>query len=424
MSRNADLQSRRIAAIPRGVANATDRYVARARNAEIWDLDGQRFIDFAAGIAVLNTGHCHPRVLTAVREQLDRFTHTAFQVLPYEPYVQLAERLNAIAPFSGEAQTILFTTGAEAVENAVKIARRHTGRSDVIAFTGAFHGRTLLASTLTGKVTPYKAGFGNLPAGIHHVPFPSGEVSVEESLRALDLMLSCSVDPQQVAAIIIEPVQGEGGFYPTSHALLRALREICDRYGIMLIVDEVQTGFARTGTMFAIEQSGVEPDIVSVAKALGGGFPLAGVIARKDIIDSVPPGGLGTTYGGSPLACVAALEVLDIIEDEALAARAQSIGAKLQRAIANFGKRNDAVRISAPRGLGAMVAFDVLDENGDYDPAEAKAIVSRALEEGLCILTCGAMGQAIRILVPLTIEDDHLHEGIAMLERALTGAAS
>ncbi|RKF19383.1 4-aminobutyrate--2-oxoglutarate transaminase [Altericroceibacterium spongiae] len=424
MSRNSDLQSRRLAAVPRGVANATDRFVQKARNAEIWDVEGRRYIDFAAGIAVLNTGHCHPRIIDAVKEQLDRFTHTAFQVMPYEPYVELAEKLNAIAPFSDSAQTIFFSTGAEAVENAVKIARRHTGRSDVIAFTGAFHGRTLLASTLTGKVTPYKAGFGNLPAGVHHVPFPSGDISVEESLRALDLMLTSSVDPAQVAAIIIEPVQGEGGFYPTPHTLLKALRDICDRHGIMLIVDEVQTGFARTGTMFAIEQSGVEPDIVSVAKALGGGFPIAGVIARQHIVDSVPPGGLGTTYGGSPLACIAALQVLDIIEDEKLAERATFIGAKLQDAIGAFAKRNDLVRISEPRGLGAMVAFDVLDSSGNFNPAEAKAVVGRALEEGLSILTCGAMGQAIRILVPLTIPYEQLDEGIAMLERALKGGTA
>lgn len=419
---NADLQARRMEAIPRGIANATPLFADRAENAEIWDVEGRRYIDFAAGIAVLNTGHRHPKVLAAVRDQLDRLTHSAFQVMGYAPYVELAERLNALAPFPGPAQTIFLSSGAEAVENAVKIARRATGRSAVIAFAGAFHGRSLLTMALTGKIAPYKAGFGTLPPDIYHMPFPSGAVSVEESLRAIDLLFSSSIEPRQVAAIIVEPVQGEGGFNVTPAAMLKALREICDRHGIVLIVDEVQTGFARTGTMFAIEQSGVAPDLITVAKALAGGFPLSGVIGRAAIMSAADPGGLGSTYGGSPISCTAALAVLDVIAEEKLAERAITIGETLKRRLAAIAGRNDVVGMSAPRGLGAMVAFDIMDKDGGFDPAAAKAVCRRALDEGLILLTCGSIGQSIRILAPLTIPDALLDEGIDKLERALVGA--
>ncbi|UIJ45680.1 4-aminobutyrate--2-oxoglutarate transaminase [Sphingomonas cannabina] len=419
MQSNAALHRRRLEAIPRGIANVTAIAADRAENAELWDVEGRRYIDFAAGIAVLNTGHRHPRVMAAVHAQLDRFTHTAFQVVAYEPYVALAERLNALAPIAGDAQTVLFSTGAEAVENAVKIARRATGRASVIAFTGAFHGRSLLTMALTGKVAPYKTGFGPMQGGIHHVPFPSGDITVAESLRALDLLFAASVDPKQVAAIIIEPVQGEGGFHPTPHELLRALRDICDRHGILLVADEVQTGFARTGKLFGIEHSGVEPDLITVAKGLAGGFPLAGVIGRKAVMDACDPGGLGTTFGGSPMACAAALAVLDVIEEERLCERAATIGAALSARIAGFAGRNDLTRVSAPRGLGAMVAFDILDDAGAPDPQAAKRVVARALDRGLIVLTCGPLGQAIRILAPLTIPDAQLAEGLDILEQAL-----
>ncbi len=424
MAENENLHARRRAAVPRAIVTATSIFADRAENAEIWDVEGRRYIDFAAGIAVLNVGHCHPRVIGAVRQQLDRFTHTAFQVMAYESYIELAERLNAIAPFSGPAQTILFTTGAEAVENAMKVARAVTGRQTVISFAGGFHGRTALASALTGKVVPYKRQFGSPLPDVFHVPFPSEErdVSVEESLRALDLIFAASAHPESVAAIIIEPVQGEGGFHVAPPELLRALRQICDTHGILLISDEVQTGFARTGKMFAIEHSGVEPDLVTIAKALGGGFPLSGLIGRAELIDRVLPGGMGGTYGGSPIACVAALAVLDIIHEEGLIARANLIGDRLRDRIGAWRLRNDLLPTSDARGLGAMVGFDIRKRHGESecDPEAAAAVRERALEHGLVILNCGQMGESVRILAPLTASEDIIDEGMDCLEAALS----
>lgn len=424
MTTNHQLFDRRIAAIPRAIGNATGVFAQRAANAEFWDVEGNRYLDFAAGIAVVNTGHGHPRVLAAAREQMERFAHTAFQAVAYEPYVALAERLNAVAPFSGETQSVFFSTGAEAVENAIKIARRATGRSAVIAFTGAFHGRSLLTMSLTGKVTPYKTGFGATVPDIHHVQFPSGDVSVADSLRSLQMLLAATVAPTDVAAIIIEPVQGEGGFHQAPSALLQALRGLCDEHGIVLVVDEIQTGFARTGRLFAIEHSGVEPDLVTVAKGIAGGYPLSGVIGRKAIMDTVPPGGLGTTFGGSPIACAAALAVLDVIADEGLVARAQMLGARIMQRIAGFAAREDLISVGPPRGLGAMVAFDAMDDRGRSDPMLVKRIIAKALEQGLVILSCGANGQSVRLLPPLTIGETELDEGLDMLERALHLGAS
>jgi 4-aminobutyrate aminotransferase / (S)-3-amino-2-methylpropionate transaminase / 5-aminovalerate transaminase len=423
MSSNADLFARREAAIPRGVGNSTRIIAERGRNAEVWDVEGRRYIDFASGIAVLNTGHCHPRVMAAVHEQVDRVTHTAFQVMAYEPYIALAERLNALAPFAGPAKTIFFTTGAEAAENAVKIARAATGRPGVIAFSGGFHGRTMLTMALTGKTLPYKRRFGPMPGGIFHAPFPIAHygVSVEDSLRAMDQIFRADIEPDQVAAIMIEPVQGEGGFHAAPAQLMEALRRLCDTHGILLVDDEVQAGFGRTGRMFSIEHSGVEPDLVAVAKALAGGFPLAGVIGRAALMDAAEPGGLGGTYAGSPVACAAALAVLDVIADEKLCERAVAQGETLKAALHALARRNDLRPIGGIRGVGAMVAFDMVQERGDHAPdgAGAKALVGRALEEGLILLSCGIHGETIRLLAPLTIPADHLHEGLAALERAL-----
>ncbi|MBP6112543.1 MAG: 4-aminobutyrate--2-oxoglutarate transaminase [Sphingobium sp.] len=421
MVTNAELRDIRAQAVPRGVASATGIFAMRAENSEIWDQDGRRFIDFAGGIAVLNVGHRHPKVMLAVSEQLNRYTHTAFQVVPYEPYVRLAARLNALAPIDGPAKTIFFTTGAEATENAVKIARAATGRSAIIAFGGGFHGRTLLASALTGKVNPYKRGLGPFPSEIYHVPFPADNsgVTVEDSLRAIENIFSYDIEPERVAAFIIEPVQGEGGFNPAPPALLEGLAKLRERYGILLIADEVQTGFARTGRMFGIEHSGVMPDLIAVAKSLGGGFPLSGVIGRAEIMDVIEPGGLGGTYAGSPVALAAASAVLDVIEEEGLLARAVEIGARIRTRIAACTKRNDLVPISGLRGPGAMIAFDIVRADGTPDGVEAKRVCSRALSEGLILLTCGHQGQAIRILVPLTASDALIDEGLDALERAL-----
>ena len=419
---NKVLLSRREAAVPRGVGSATAVFAARAENAELWDVEGKRYVDFAGGIGVQNVGHRNPRVIAAVRDQLDRYVHTAFQVVPYEPYIALAERLNALAPFSGPAKTILFTSGAEAVENTIKVARAATGRSQVIAFTGAFHGRTFLTMALTGKVRPYKYQFGPSAPGVHHLPFPSARdgVSVEDALRALKLLFKAGVAPTDVAAIIIEPVQGEGGFHAASFELLRELRRLCDEHGILLVADEVQCGFARTGRMFGIEHSGVEPDMISVAKSIGGGLPLSGVIGRAELMDAVEPGGLGGTYGGPPLACAAALAVLDVIQDEGLLDRSRIIGERIRERLADIRRRNDVTPIGEIRGLGAMVAFEVLETpGGKPDPEGVRRILAASLAGGLIVLSCGAQGEAVRMLAPLTIEDSILDEGLDILEAAL-----
>ncbi|MBP6216570.1 MAG: 4-aminobutyrate--2-oxoglutarate transaminase [Luteimonas sp.] len=423
MTDNASLQQRRNAAIPRGVGTALPVFAARAENAELWDVEGRRFVDFAGGIAVLNVGHRHPKVMAAVRAQLELYTHACFQVTAYEPYVALAERLNALAPVEGPAKTILFSTGAEAVENAVKIARIATGRHAVVAFGGGFHGRSFMAMALTGKTAPYKNGFGPLPGGVYHLPFPDarGGADVARSLDALHELFKADVAADDVAAIILEPVQGEGGFRQAPTELLQALRQIADAHGIVLIVDEVQTGFGRTGRMFAIEHSGVKPDLITVAKSLGGGLPLSGVIGRAELMDAAPPGGLGGTYAGSPPACAAALAVLDVIEQEGLLARADAIGGRMLAQLQAWTGRTDLLPIGHVRGVGAMIAFDLLRERGGdaVDPAATQAVLKRAHALGLIVLGCGAQGEAIRLLFPLTIPDAVLDEGMALLEQAL-----
>jgi 4-aminobutyrate aminotransferase len=426
MPTNADLTRRRAAAIPRGVGNSLQVYAERASNGEIWDVEGRRYIDFGSGIAVLNTGHLHPKVQGAVAAQLARLSHACFQVTPYENYVALAERLNDLAPGPGPWKTIFLTTGAEAVENAVKIARYHTGRPAVIAFGGGFHGRTLACISLTGKVHPYKAGFGPMLPDIYHAPFPMEYhgISVAASLAAIEHLFKHDVDAQRVAALIIEPVQGEGGFYIAPPAFLRELRALCDRHGILLIVDEVQSGFARTGKMFAIEHSGVVPDLMTVAKSLAGGVPLSAVVGRADIMDAPPPGGLGGTYAGSPLGCAAALAVLDVIESEGLCARAERQGAMLRARLEDMRSRWPC--IGEVRGLGAMVAMELVrDRRPDSPDAEiTKALVQSAGRRGLILLSCGIYGNVIRFLAPLTLPDAQLAEGLAILEAALEDVAA
>lgn len=422
MKNNEALLSRRVAAVPRGVFTTTSAFADRAENAELWDVEGRRYIDFSGGIGTLATGHRHPRVIEAAMAQMARFTHTAFQVMAYEPYVALAERLNQLAPFDGDARTVFFTTGAEAVENAVKLARAYTGRPAVIAFNGGFHGRTMLGTTLTGKVTPYKRGYGPMMPDVFHMPFPMPYrgIGIEQSLAALDALFQCDIDANRVAAIIIEPVQGEGGFHVAPPALLESLRVVCDRHGILLIADEIQSGYGRTGRMFAIEHADVEPDLVAVAKSLAGGFPLSGVIGRAAIMDHVEPGALGGTYGGFPVACGAGLAVLDVIEEEGLLERAVEIGTRLRARIAAMTGQVHSLPIANLRGLGAMVGFDILDQDGRPDGAMAKRVCARAFELGLVLLGCGTSGETIRVLMPLTIEDGVLSEGLDMLERALS----
>ena len=419
---NAKLMDRRNAALPRGVASLTSVFIAKAENAELWDVEGKRYVDFAAGIAVCNTGHRHPKIMSATAQQSEAFVHTAFQITPYEVYVKLAERLNQAAPIKN-AKTVLFNSGAEAVENAVKIARYHTQRSAVIAFSGAFHGRTIMTMGLTGKAVPYKAGFGPMPAGIYHVPFPLEQygVTVEDSLKALKQLFKIDVPASQVAAIIIEPVQGEGGFQIAPKVFMQALRKLCDQHGILLICDEIQSGFARTGKFFATEHSDIEPDLMTVAKSLAGGFPLSGVIGKAEVMDSPEPGGLGTTYGGNPVACAAANAVLDIIEEEQLCERSNRIGEQMKGRLTKIKAAGDTTPIGEIRGLGAMVAFDLVKTAGgnDPDPEKAKKLTSKALENGLILLSCGIYGNTIRLLAPLTIPDNHLAEGLDILEKSL-----
>ena len=421
MTTNEELARRRAAAVPRGLASSLAVYAERAHNAEIWDVEGRRLIDFAGGIAVLNTGHLHPKVKTALTRQLEQLTHTCFQVTPYESYLALAERLNGLMPGPGPHKTIFLTSGAEAVENAIKIARAHTGRSGVLAFDGAFHGRTLVGMSLTGKLKPYKTGFGAMLPETYHAPFPIDYhgISTEAALAALERMIKSELDPQRLAAVIIEPVQGEGGFYVAPAAFLHALRRFCDEHGIVLIVDEIQTGFARTGKMFACEHFGLEPDLMTVAKSLAGGVPLSAVVGRAQIMDAPAPGGLGGTYAGSPLGCAAALAVLEVIEEENLCARAQRLGDTLQARLRDWQSRWPC--IGEVRGLGAMVAMELVkDRDASRPDAElAQALVQAAGRRGLVLLSCGVRGNVIRFLMPLTIPDAVLAEGLAILEAAL-----
>ena len=422
MTTNASLLARRQKAVPRGVVTGAPIFLDRAENGEIWDIEGNRYVDFGSGIAVTNTGHRHPKIMAAAAAQSEKFAHVAFQVTGYEGYVELAERLNELAPIN-DAKSIFFTTGAEATENAVKIARAYTGRQAVITFTGAFHGRTQLTMAMTGKAVPYRTRGTPLAAGIFHVPFPIAHhgVSEEDSLHALQNVFKADVGPQDVAAIVIEPVQGEGGFYQTPKAFMAELRRICDEHGICLVADEVQTGFARTGKIFAIEHYDIEPDLIPVAKALGGGFPISGVIGKAHIMDAAEPGGLGGTYAGNPIACAAALAVLDVIEEEKLCERANTIGEKMLARIEKFKQSNSLRPIGDVRGLGAMVAFELVKERGGNEPdADAtKAVTAAALKAGLILLSCGYYGNTIRLLAPLTIDMAHLEEGLDMIEVAL-----
>ncbi|OYO28008.1 4-aminobutyrate--2-oxoglutarate transaminase [Janthinobacterium sp. PC23-8] len=420
MDSNLDWQRRKNQSTPRGVGVMCDFYAQRARNAELWDIEGRRYIDFGAGIAVLNTGHSHPKILAAVSEQLQRFSHTAYQIVPYGSYVALAEKINQLTPGQHAKKTAFFSTGAEAVENAIKIARAATGRAGVIAFSGAFHGRTMMGMALTGKVAPYKAGFGPFPAEVYHVPFPSAlqGVSVAQSLAALHTLFKADIEAQRVAAIIIEPVQGEGGFYIAPPEFMRALRALCDSHGIVLIADEIQTGFARTGKLFAMEHYDIVPDLITMAKSLAGGLPLSAVCGRAEIMDAPGPGGLGGTYGGNPLAVAAAHAVLDVIEEEQLCARAVVIA---QRLTARLNAARAVVpQIAEVRGLGAMLAVEFRDPaTGAPDPAFTKKVQAQALQRGLLLLTCGPEGQVIRFLCPLTIEDAVLDEALDILDLAL-----
>ncbi|MBC7717350.1 MAG: 4-aminobutyrate--2-oxoglutarate transaminase [Pseudorhodobacter sp.] len=422
-SPNEQLMARKAAATPRGVGVMGSFFADRAENAELWDVEGRRFIDFAGGIAVMNTGHRHPKVVAALQAQLERFTHTCYQVVPYESYIALAEKLNAMTPGTHAKKTALFSTGAEAVENAVKIARAHTGRSGVIAFSGAFHGRSMFAVAMTGKVQPYKAGFGPFPPEIYHAPFPCHCASLDEVKKAVHHLFKADIEPSRVAAIIFEPVQGEGGFNVIQAAAVKWLRELCTEHGIVMIADEVQTGFGRTGKMFAMEHfDGVLPDILISAKSLAAGMPLSAVTGRAEIMDAPAPGGLGGTYAGNPMAIAAAHAVIDVMRDERLPQRGQQLGDHLKAALQTM--RADVPQISDIRGLGAMVAVEFNTPGSDTpDPNFTKRVQAEALQRRLILLTCGVNANVIRFLFPLTIAQAHFDEAMTILKASLYAAA-
>jgi len=423
MTTNTELQKRKEKVFARGFGNILQVFAERAKNAEIWDVEGKRYIDFGAGIAVTGTGHCNPKVTAAVKEQLDRFSHTCVMVTSYESAVRLAEQLTAVAPGDGAKKVAYVTTGAEAVENSVKIARAHTGRRGVIAFRGAFHGRTMFALGLTGKITPYKNLFGPFPGEIYHAPYPIPYhgVTVAAALEALDGLFAADIAPIDVAAIIVEPVLGEGGYYPAPVEFLQALRAICDEHGIVLIADEIQTGFGRTGKMFCVEHAGVEPDLITVAKGVAGGFPFAAVVGKAEIMDAPLAGGLGGTYAGSPLGCVAALAVLEEIDEKNLVERAGQIGALFRRRLIRLQEKYPAVIGEVRADHGAMIGIELVKDGdaGRPDADLTKALVGAAADRGLILLSCGVRGNVIRIMPALTITDELIDEGLGLLDRCL-----
>lgn len=416
--KNSELNQRRQNATPRGIGVMCGFYAERAENATLWDVEGREVIDFAAGIAVLNTGHRHPRLVEAIEKQLKAFTHTAYQIVPYEGYVLLAERINERAPIEGPVKTAFFTTGAEAVENAVKIARASTRRPGIITFSGAFHGRTFMTMALTGKVAPYKLGFGPFPGSVFHARYPNNlhGVSVEQALESLEYLFKADIAPDQVAAIVLEPIQGEGGFNVAPPEFFSALRQICDQHGILLIADEVQTGFARTGKLFAMEHYPVKADLITMAKSLAGGMPLSAVAGRAEVMDAPAPGGLGGTYAGNPLAIASAHAVLDVIDDEKLCQRANELGAQLKEVL----EQAQSKAIAQVRGLGSMIAIEFNDPTtGKPSPDITRDVQQAALEQGLLLLTCGVYGNVIRFLYPLTIPQAQFTQALNILKQVL-----
>jgi 4-aminobutyrate aminotransferase/(S)-3-amino-2-methylpropionate transaminase len=425
------LMERRRRAVPRGAVNAMPVFIKEARGALLTDVDGNTFIDFAGSIGAMNVGHTDPRVVEAVKEQAGDLTHTAFQTAPYEPYVELAEKLNALVPGEFEKRTFLANSGAEAVENAVKIARAHTGRQAVLAFENGLHGRTLLTMTLTSVAIPYKKGFGPFAPEVYRVPAPypyrcpAGKDCSNgcrgDCFGFVERVLAGQVDPENLAAVVVEPVSGEGGFIPFPDFYLRRLRELCDEHGILLIVDEIQTGFGRTGKMFAIEHSGVAPDLLTTSKSLAGGLPLSGVTGRAEVMDSVQPGGLGTTLGGNPVACAAALAVLEVFEEDDLLSRAGEIGERVKGAMREIQEKHPDV-IGDVRGRGPMAAMELVKdpESRIPDGERTAKVAENALQKGLMILTAGRYANVIRMLMPLSITDDELEEGLSILARAVS----
>lgn len=421
MSSNAELNELKHKYVAAGAASPATAFADRAENAEIWDADGNRFIDFAGGIGVLNVGHRHPKVVAAVKAQLDKLMHTCQTVMPYEGYVKVAEKLSQIVPVRGHAKVMLANSGAEALENAVKIARAATGRSNVICFDGGYHGRTFFTMAMNGKVAPYQSDFGPMPGTVFRAPYPVPYhgVSEDEAIRGLKMTLKTDANPKDTAAIVLEPVLGEGGFYPASTSFLTKIREICDEHGMLMIIDEVQSGFGRTGKMFAIEHSGVEPDIMTMAKSMADGMPISAIVGTDKVMDASGPNSLGGTYTGSPTACAAALAVMEVFEEENILEKSQALGDKLSKRFNGWSEKFEC--IDHVRNMGSMAAFELVSNKTDREPnAElAATLCKKAREEGLILLSCGMYGNTIRFLMPVTIQDDVLNEGLDIIESCL-----
>ena len=421
MSSNAELNELKHKYVAAGAASPATAFADRAENSEIWDADGNRFIDFAGGIGVLNVGHRHPKVVAAVKAQLDKLMHTCQTVMPYEGYVKVAEKLSHVVPVRGHAKVMLANSGAEALENAVKIARAATGRSNVICFDGGYHGRTFFTMAMNGKVAPYQSDFGPMPGTVFRAPYPVPYhgVSEDEAIRGLKMTLKTDANPKDTAAIVLEPVLGEGGFYPASTSFLNKVREICDEHGMLMIIDEVQSGFGRTGKMFAIEHSGVEPDIMTMAKSMADGMPISAIVGTDKVMDASGPNSLGGTYTGSPTACAAALAVMEVFEEENILEKSQALGDKLAKRFNVWADKFDC--IDHVRNMGAMAAFELVSNKADHtpNPELAAALCKKAREEGLILLSCGMYGNTIRFLMPVTIQDDVLNEGLDIIESCL-----
>lgn len=424
LTENQRLLALREQHVPRGIATAHPVVAARALGAELWDVDGKRYLDFVGGIGVLNTGHSHPRIVEAIRRQAGEISHASFQVVAYENYIQLAARLNNLVGGDEHYKSVLFTSGAEAVENAVKIARGYTNRTAVISFRGGFHGRTLLGVTLTGMSQPYKQNFGPFPAEIYHATYPNAYrgISSERALAELDELFATDVAPDRVAAIIIEPVQGDGGFLAAPKEFLQALRARCTEHGIVLILDEIQAGFGRTGRMFGFQHAGIQPDLVTVAKSLAGGMPLSGVVGRAAIMDAPTPGGLGGTYGGNAVACAAALAVLDLFAEQELLKQGEMLAAQLNQGLLALQRRYP--RIGDVRGLGFMQAIEMVADDARQSPdaALAQKVIDESRNAGLLVIKCGIHRNVVRFLAPLVTTPAQLAEALQMLDEALAAA--
>ena len=423
MITNSDFDQRRAKSVARAIGYTATFTAERADNAEIWDVEGNRYIDFCGGIGCQNIGHRHPKVVAAIENALGRLTHTCFQIIPYESYISLAERINALAPGDFEKKSLFFSAGGEAVENAIKIARYYTRKPAIITFTNGYHGRSYMGMGLSSRMTPFKVGFRPFPTEIYRVPFPDDyhRVSRQQAIDAIEMLLKTDADADSIGAVIFEPVQGEGGYNVVDGDFLQWLRTFCDTHNIVLIADEIQTGCGRSGKMFACEHFDVAPDLTCIGKSIGGGLPLSGLVGRADIIDSVPPGGLGGTFGGNPLGCAAALAVLDVIEAENLLERGIEIGARIGGRFSAFAGNTDLPCVGDARGLGAMNAIEIVKDRASREPDGelAAAIIAQALAEGLILIAAGPARNVIRVLVPLTAPFELIDEGLDIIETSI-----